>query len=96
MSVDIGKRKGAHLDILQDVETSIAAGSVRVCDSPLCAVSFPDSGLKCKPKRFCSDECAQQASILRRAAELLRGVTDEQVLKILGRSPEHWKHRRKK
>jgi hypothetical protein len=81
--IDSGNRKGADLDILQDVGSPVSAGSLRVCDSPLCAVSFPESGLRCKPKRFCSDKCAQQASILRRASELLRGVSDERALEIL-------------
>jgi hypothetical protein len=35
------------------------------------------------PKRFCSDRCKQDASILRRAADLLKDLSDEKALAIL-------------
>jgi hypothetical protein len=54
-----------------------------VCESPLCAVRFPQSGLKIEPRRFCSDACRQHASIIRRAARLLAGLSDESMLEIL-------------
>ena len=34
-------------------------------------------------RRYCSDTCKQRASILHRAAELLMGLSDEKVIKIL-------------
>jgi hypothetical protein len=80
---DIKKRDASIIDILQDVETASLIDSETVCESPLCDVSFPESGLPCKPKRFCSDECAQQASVIRRTAKLLENETDERVLEIL-------------
>jgi hypothetical protein len=57
------------------------------CASPLCSVEFEPSGLKMKPKRFCCDQCKQEASILRRAAKLLEGLSDAEVLEILGKEP---------
>jgi hypothetical protein len=78
-----GFERSCDLDILQDVETTKITGSLKVCESPLCGVSFPESGLACKPRRFCSDACGQQVSILRRAAVLLEGFSDDEVLRIL-------------
>lgn len=56
---------------------------LRRCGSPLCSVQFEPSGLKMEPKRYCSDQCKQEASILRRAALLLEGVSDQRVLEIV-------------
>jgi hypothetical protein len=57
--------------------------SETVCDSPLCDVRFPQTGMAIIPKRFCCDECKQQASIIKRAAMLLEGLTDKKVIEIL-------------
>jgi hypothetical protein len=79
-------RSGEDITILQDVETASLKGSETVCESPLCDVSFPESGLACKPKRFCSDECAQQASLIRRTAALF-GLTVERMVELLKGKP---------
>jgi hypothetical protein len=75
--------RSCDLDILQDVEMAFKVRSSKVCENPLCDVSFPESGLACKPKRFCCDACGQQASLLRRAAVLLEGLSDDEALRIL-------------
>ena len=48
------------------------AEGLRRCESPLCSVAFESSGLKMEPKRFCSDRCKQEASLIRRVAALYR------------------------
>ena len=48
------------------------AEGLRHCESPLCSVEFEPSGLKMEPKRFCSDRCKQEASLIRRVAALYR------------------------
>ena len=48
------------------------AEGLRHCESPLCSVEFEPSGLKMEPKRFCSDQCKQEASLIRRVAALYR------------------------
>jgi hypothetical protein len=85
--MDIKKRSGEDVAILQDVERASLKGSETVCESPLCDVSFPESGLACKPKRFCSHDCAQQASLIRRVRKLLENETDERALEILRGKP---------
>jgi hypothetical protein len=58
------------------------------CQSPLCGNRFqplPEGGWRRTPKKFCCDECRQHASIIRRAAKLLEGLTDEKVIEILRR-----------
>lgn len=77
-----GEGRSSPTAILQDVERASLKGSEGVCESPLCDVSFPESGLVCKPKRFCSDDCAQQASLIRRTAALF-GLTVEKMVELL-------------
>ena len=56
------------------------------CESPLCAAEFEASGPQVRPKRYCSKECRQAASIIRRAAMLLDGLPPEAVLEMLARA----------
>jgi len=70
------------LAIVHDVETSSLKDS-ESCGNPLCAKRFAPSGLRIKPRRFCSEICKQQASILHRAAVLLSGLPDSAVIAIL-------------
>lgn len=81
--VSQGFRRSSILDTVHDVETAELRGSLRVCDNPLCDVSFPESGLACKPKRFHCEECKQQASLIRRVSALLEGLTDDEALRII-------------
>ena len=50
---------------------ALLKGSEMVCESPLCGIRFPQTGLKMEPRRFCSDNCRQAASLIRRVAVLL-------------------------
>jgi hypothetical protein len=70
------------MDIVHDVETASLKDS-ESCESPLCTNRFAPSGLKIKPRRFCSEICKQQASIIHRAAVLLSGLPDSAVIAIL-------------
>ena len=74
--------RSSNIAILQDVETLSLTISETVCESPLCAVSFPESGLACKPKRFCSDGCRLDAWAIKHVAELF-GVTVERMVEVL-------------
>src|SRR5262249_22056194 len=77
---------GAFIDIVQRCKKGglrARADGLRRCESPLCSVEFEPSGLPVKPKRFCCDRCKQDASILRRAADLLKNLSDEKALAIL-------------
>ena len=65
------------------VETGLETDSETICESPLCDVRFKQTGMTISPKRFCCDECKQQASIIKRASRLLEGFTDGEVLEIL-------------
>ena len=56
------------------------------CESPLCAAEFEASGLQVRPKRYCSKECRQGASVIRRAAMLLVDLTPEAVLEVLAKA----------
>jgi hypothetical protein len=56
---------------------------LQVCENPLCTVQFPQSGLKIEPRRYCSAQCRQQASLIRRAANLLKVLSDVEVLNVV-------------
>jgi hypothetical protein len=60
--------------------------STEVCENPVCANSFPQTGLAIEPRRHCSGECRQAASIIKRAAKLLAGLSDERAIQILRKS----------
>jgi hypothetical protein len=71
------------MDTVHAVGMASSLDSETVCENPLCAVQFPQTGLAISPKRFCSGTCKQQASIIKRAARLLSGLSDSRVLEIL-------------
>ena len=71
------------VDTVHAVEIAFSKDSETVCENPLCDVSFPQTGRVISPKRFCSDTCKQQASLIRRVAAQLAGLQDSRVLEIL-------------
>jgi hypothetical protein len=73
------------LSSVHALETPFPAGSEIACGNPLCSASFKPSGIAISPKRFCSDLCKQQASLLRRAAKLLEAFPNDQAIEILRR-----------
>ena len=88
---EVGDSKGfairADVASVHAVQSISLKGSEAVCESPVCDVSFPQTGLKIEPKRFCSDDCRQQASLIRRVSKLLENETDERVIEILRGKP---------
>jgi hypothetical protein len=68
------------------VEMASLKDSETVCESPLCDNQFPQTGLRIEPRRFCSDRCRQQASLIRRVGALLNDLPDEEVIRILRKS----------
>jgi hypothetical protein len=71
------------LDSVHAVETGKETALLHVCENPLCTFEFPESGLNIEPRRYCSPECRQQASLIRRVAALLDGLSDSAVIAIL-------------
>jgi hypothetical protein len=71
------------LSSVHAVETPFPKPSEVVCGNPLCSTTFKPGGVANSPKRFCSNLCKQQASILRRAAKLLDALPDDQAIRIL-------------
>ena len=55
------------------------------CQNPLCAVPIEllEAGWRRTERLYCSDECKQQASLIRRVGALLNDLPDEQVIRIL-------------
>ena len=75
------------LDSVHAVDSAELKGSELICESPLCDVRFPQTGLEIEPRRFCSSDCRQHASLIRRVATLLADVSDEKALEILRGKP---------
>jgi hypothetical protein len=55
------------------------------CQNRLCSDPIPpvESGWRKTDRRFCCDQCKQEASLIRRAAKLLDGLPASKVLGIL-------------
>jgi hypothetical protein len=62
---------------------SIKPDETQRCNNPLCDAGFEQTGLAMKPRHFCSDQCKQQASLIRRVAALFDGLPDARVIKVL-------------
>ena len=75
--------------IIEAKRCTTSSGHSERCSNPLCAkpVEPLNHGQwRRTPRRFCSEVCKQQASIIHRAAVLLSGLPDSAVIAIL-RSP---------
>jgi hypothetical protein len=60
--------------------------SEAVCESPLRDVRFEQTGFAMSPKRFCCDDCKQQASLIRRVRALLVPLGKERAWEVLSGS----------
>jgi hypothetical protein len=58
------------------------------CQNPLCAVPIEllEAGWRRTERLYCSDECKQQTSLIRRVGALLNDLADEEVIRILRKS----------
>jgi hypothetical protein len=74
----LGTVHALGMPFLKDSEVS--------CESPLCDIRFPQTGLKMEPRRFCSDKCKQQASLIRRVAALLVPLGKEKAWEALSKT----------
>ena len=78
---------GEDIDSVHTVGSISLKGSELICESPMCDVRFEQTGLEIEPRRFCSGDCRQHASLIRRVAKLLENETDERALAILRGKP---------
>jgi len=78
--MDIGS---SNLHTVHAVEMALLKESEMVCKNPLCDVRFLQTGMTISPKRFCCDNCKQQASIIKRAAALLLPLGKERAWEII-------------
>lgn len=51
-----------------------------LCGNPLCSETVTPTR---RWHRFCSDGCLQKASLIRRAGELLKDLSDDEVLRVI-------------
>jgi hypothetical protein len=58
------------------------------CGNPLCGKVLEPKKRRAHVKLYCDGKCRQSASILRRAAALLEGFSDDQAFRILRKAKE--------
>jgi len=73
------KSAASILDNVHALETA----NLMQCASPICSNRFKAGGIIGSPKRFCSDQCRQNASIIQRAAKLLKSLTDDEIVRVI-------------
>ena len=78
-----GQPGSSILDNVHNVETPLSGGSLIACANPLCANRFKPGGMKAKPKRFCSGDCRQFSSLIKRVRERLKGLTDGEIVRVI-------------
>jgi hypothetical protein len=64
-------------------ETNGVHEKLATCESPLCDVRFPQTGMKIRPRRFCSDQCKMDLWAIKRVQKLVEGLPDATVIEIL-------------
>jgi hypothetical protein len=65
---------------MSDAAFDLACVHAFYCGNPLCAKTVSPTR---EWQRYCSAQCRQQASIIKRVAELLSGYSDDEVLRIV-------------
>jgi hypothetical protein len=73
----------AVLDAVHVIENAKDGASLSVCENPICRTEYKPTCLSWSTQRFCSDQCKQAASIIKRAAKLFRVLSDDEILKIV-------------
>ena len=69
----------AVLDAVHAIETAKTTPSLKVCDNPICKVEFAPTCLPWSCQSYCSDQCRQQASLIRRAVKILAQNPEAQL-----------------
>ena len=67
---------------VHSVESAFSTESEAVCASPICLKRFERGGLSISPRKFCSPKCRQNASVIKRAANLLVGAPEKVIIEI--------------
>jgi hypothetical protein len=80
------RRNGAvseALTLVRNDSGEVIGGSLS-CQSPVSIVRFEQTGvMRLEPRKYCCDQCRQDAWGIKRAAKLLEGLSDTEVLRIL-------------
>jgi hypothetical protein len=76
------KMRSSILASVHALEMPSAADTEPVCASALCDVRFKEGGIEASPRRYCSDSCKQQASLIRRTAKLFE-LTEAAMVEML-------------
>jgi hypothetical protein len=71
------------LDAVHAIENGKDGVSLSVCENLICRNEYKPTCLPWSTQRFCSDQCKQAASIIKRAAKLFRVLSDDEILKIV-------------
>ena len=64
-------------------ESGDHSGETQRCQNPACNGPLSPKLKHAPQKLYCSTQCTQSASIIKRARELLRGLADDELLKVM-------------
>ena len=59
------------------------SGEIQRCHNPACNGPLSPKLKHAPQKLYCSTQCTQSASIIKRAKEVLRGLSDGELLKVM-------------
>jgi hypothetical protein len=53
------------------------------CENPMCNVRFSPTSLPWLSQRYCSKECRQFGSLLKRVREKLKNLSDDEIVRVI-------------
>jgi hypothetical protein len=59
------------------------------CQNPTCNNPIPPKRKHAPVRMYCSTQCTQSASVIKRARGLLSGLSDEQLLRVMRNGEDH-------
>jgi hypothetical protein len=64
-------------------ESGSAFGEQLRCQNPTCANPLPPKRKHASRKLYCSTQCTQSGSIINRAKQILSGLSDDELLRVM-------------
>jgi len=74
--------RSSILDSVHSIETAQTGVSLKRCESPLCHKEFNPTCLPWQTQRYCSADCRQLCSLIKRVREKLEDLTDDEIVRV--------------
>jgi len=56
---------------------------MKACENPICCARYSPTSLPWLSQRYCSKECRQFSSLLKRVREKLKDLTDDEIVRVI-------------